>query len=216
MAGIVWVLPSIDPEWRHACLGTLAPEIAERTLTVDNTVRNRGVAGSWNLGRARAINARADWLVLLSESMRFGDPGGRDWETTLREADPVYDWVDGLFGWHLIGFRRTLLERVGAFDENFYPAYSEDSDYLIRMHLAGYASPRENNRPRLQVTGIDATHMGFNHNVDTDPPRVKVDFGAHARYWRSKWGTEPPKAATAHPFGDGSKHWTWWPSPRPR
>ena len=30
-----------------------------------------------------------------------------------------------------------MFSRIGRFDEDFYPAYYEDSDYIYRMNLAG-------------------------------------------------------------------------------
>lgn len=39
----------------------------------------------------------------------------------------------------LLLFRRDAWERVGGFDERFYPLWFEDVDFLSRLRLAGYA-----------------------------------------------------------------------------
>ena len=37
-----------------------------------------------------------------------------------------------------IALRRTAVERIGGFDEGFYPGYFEDADLCLRMRRAGY------------------------------------------------------------------------------
>lgn len=184
------------------------PSIAERTLVLDNSHANRGVAASWNLGMDRAFSWGADWLVLCSESVRFGEAGGTDFEAELM-ADPSQPWIDTHLGWHLVAFRTSTLRRVGRFDENFYPAYMEDSDYLIRLHLAGYPSPRENGQDHRWIIGLDCWDLGTEHSIRAG--LVQVDFTPLIDYWTRKWGGQPPRAAYDRPFGDGAHDWTYWP-----
>lgn len=199
---IQWVLPSVDVEWREACVATLHPSIRERLLIVDNTVTNLGVAASWNRGVGAAVAAGAEWLVLLSESMRFGVAGGTDFEARL---DGQY--CDSLWGWHLIGFRMTTLERVGRFDEAFF-AYCEDTDYLYRLHLAGMASPRENDRPgRVQLTGIDAHDGGTEHSIRAG--LVTVNLSQMAAIYRRKFGGDQSHETFTHPYNRPDLDWRW-------
>ena len=209
---IQWVMPSVDPVWRRECLATLAPHIVERVLVVDNSGgRNRGVAASWNLGIDRAVGMRADWLVLVSESMRFGVAAGTDWEAEVAAASGIYPFVDALWGWHLIAFRTSALQLVGRFDENFHPAYLEDTDYLIRMARAGICSPRENNLPRLLLTTIDASHTGTEHSIRGG--LVEPNLAACRDYYRRKWGCDEPDAVHLTPFDRPGVSWDWWPAP---
>lgn len=208
-----WVLPSIDPRYRAACLATLDPQlVADRLLVVDNTVTNRGVAASWNAGIDEARRRHAGWLVIASESVRFGHRAGLDVELTLRAAGGDVQYVDGLIGWHLIAFRREVLEAVGYFDENFWPAYMEDTDYLIRLHLAGFASPRENDRPgRKQVTSWNVWHTGTEHSLREG--LAPIDLVGCRRYFEAKWGgPEPHGGGWRHPFDDRRHDWKWWPT----
>ncbi|MGH9093847.1 MAG: glycosyltransferase family 2 protein [Acidimicrobiales bacterium] len=204
MASATWVLPSLDPEWRRACLASMADPIHVRTLVVDNSRTNRGVAASWNLGAGTMRAQGHEWLVIVSEAIRFGLAGGLDLEAAL-DDDPGYPWVDALFGWHLIAFRASTIEAVGRFDEVFWPAYMEDTDYLYRMGLAGIASPRENDRPRRQLTHIDAVDAGTEHGLRTG--RVRVDFGEQARRYRQKWGGDQGHETYRTPYGDPTLTW---------
>lgn len=213
---IQWVLPSVDPAYRRECLGGLAPAIRDRVLVVDNTTRNRGVAASWNLGIRRAVNMRAQWLVLMSESVRFKDAGGTDLEAELA-ADRTSVFVDLVgIGWHLVAFRTRMLTAVGGFDENFWPAYFEDTDYLVRMHLAGFCSPRLNDRPgRRMIADLDVWDRGTEHSIREG--LVHAKFAECVDYYRRKWGTDPPGYANETPFRQ-NVDWRWWPaapSPQP-
>lgn len=211
---IQWVLPSVDPTYREACLGSLATNIRERVLVIDNTHTNRGVAASWNLGLARAVSVEADWLVLMSEAVRFKEAGGADLETALND-DTDSLWVDLVgTGWHLVAFRTHMLRRVGRWDENFWPAYFEDTDYLVRMHLAGYPSPRLNDRPgRRLIAGLDVYDAGTEHSITTG--LVGVNFTPLVDYYRAKWGATPPEYRYPTPFNNPGVGWGWWPARQP-
>ncbi|KAK7199572.1 hypothetical protein NESM_000936500 [Novymonas esmeraldas] len=77
---------------------------------------------------------------------------------------------------------RLALEVVGLFDENCYPAYFEDTDYIRRMHLLGlqeYRVPGWETTPLLHIGGGS---------------RLVTDTGLHA----------PEHAADIHAFMKGS------------
>jgi GT2 family glycosyltransferase len=42
-----------------------------------------------------------------------------------------------------------LVEKIGYFDENYYPAYYEDDDYAIRVHHSGMKAIRFNDTALL-------------------------------------------------------------------
>ena len=203
----VWVLPSIDISYRRQCVQTMHRSVRDRLVVVDNCRINSGVAASWNLGVDAAEAEGADWLVLLSESVRLGPSGGRDFEDQLGDDD----WVDSRLGWHMVAFSRTTLRQTGRFDENFHPAYLEDSDYLVRLHLAGFASPRINRMSHKWVE-TDAHDMGTEHSLRLG--LVQVNFAPLVSYFESKWGAPHPGYAYERPFDDPTRDWTWWPEPR--
>lgn len=159
------MVPAIDPVHLAGFLaGCKIPH--DEILVVDNAARpvfedtrwdgqyvrrgrNMGVAGSWNIGASRVIADQLDWLIVASTSFRFGEPGGLDFIAGLEGC--VNDGAQATFGWHFIAIARETLLKVGPFDEQFWPAYCEDTDYLYRMGLLGLASPRENGRAWCQI-----------------------------------------------------------------
>lgn len=212
----VWVLPSIDPAFRGECELTLDREIRRRLVVVDNHERNRGVAASWNIGIDAAVEVGADWLVILSESMRFGPTHGADFEAALAgaggvvtaECDKTCEQVHHTgagncrngYSWHLIALHMDLIRRVGRFDEIFWPAWWEDTDYRRRMTLAG--EPRD----EIHLVGIDAHLAATEHSIQAG--LVPQDgWASTAPLYQAKWGGGPGCEQYTRPYG--SPHLDW-------
>lgn len=200
----LFVVPSIDPRCGQKTLESIK---AGPVMFVDNAPPNGnlGVAASWNMGIDELEKMSYEWLIVCSEAVVFGAAGGRDFVEQLGDEP----WYDSTFGWHLVAFRRDTIERVGRFDENFYPAYLEDTDYLTRLHLAGLPSPRENHLPHTWISDVDASDHGTEHSLRKQ--LVTVDLGTLGAYYARKWGMPQPGHAWAHPFNDETKDWRWWP-----
>jgi GT2 family glycosyltransferase len=94
---------------------------------------NLGVAASWNLG----IKSQpfAPWWMVVSDDVvfapgaleAFADAAGPD-KLTISSEWPHYQFF---------GVGENVVERVGLFDENLYPANFEDDDYQRRCEAAG-------------------------------------------------------------------------------
>ena len=225
----VAVLPSIYRPWTELCLQTCR---LDDLVVVDNTVTNRGVAASWNIGIREMYARDADWLIIISAALRFGEAGGLD---MLREIDKHQDALvcQGL-GWHFIAFSRRIIDAVGLFDENFYPAYFEDNDYGRRIslwlrrqgdactycvhcgtedvsrHRPGCSDPEGGwiespSWPRVEVDGVVA---GNGHGVRLggvkDEPQKLLD------YYEAKWGGPRGSEVFDLPFGDSNNDLSYW------
>lgn len=238
MTDVVICLPALNPEWAHACTESMHADLRIQTVVVDNTKdglrdeliarwvyrhprnENLGVAASWNVGLDIAEAEGADWLVVLSEAVRFGETGGLDLLDALdachlanysllldgasaQEFYPIAHFND--FAWHIQAISRMTWERVGAFDPIFRPAYFEDTDYLYRMGLAGLPSPRENGGKFFHAT-IDAYDLGNGHSIQQGLAEVRMgDLEGH--YVR-KWGGRQGQEQWRHPYNDPSLDWT--------
>lgn len=208
----VLVIPSILADWTAACVESMAAELFGRTVVIDNTRINRGVAGSWNLGMVALERAGADWLILCSAAVRFGRMGGVEFIEALDEWKGEAHAVEASqgLGWHLIAFPASTCGRVGRFDENCWPAYEEDLDFSRRMQLA-YGGLDHLVWPKVEV---DATLAGVSHGLD--PGHVHVDFVGLEGYMARKWNGHKdlwPQQGFSQPFNDPTKDWRWWPTP---
>jgi hypothetical protein len=215
------VVPVIDPGISAACLETIHPDVD--LFVVDNCPsplgwstskgvfrmgHNLGVARSWNLAVRTAGMWDYDAVALVSASVRFGEAGGRD----LVTLDPGKWGVTPLpAAWHTVVLTMGLFERVGFFDENFFPAYYEDADMTRRMSMAGI---------HLGVGDvvIDLVCGPPGHGVDAlrhqHPGISAVNYIALAEYWAAKWDVPVKEAADVSrghvtPFGL-DVDLSWW------
>ncbi len=195
----VAVVPSIYRPYTDECLATCR---LEDVLVVDNTVHNKGVAASWNDGIDHMRARDADWLIVMSASMRFGPPGGLDFVEHL-EANPEAHAIaatDVKGGWHFIAFSRLALDTCGRFDQNFYPAYYEDIDYGTRLRFG-----LEFNHPKVE---IEAYCKSVGHG--TRLGKVKCDDQPCRQYMLDKWG-DISNPTWEHPFNNPDFPLTYWP-----
>lgn len=129
------VLPSILPEYTRACIDSLDTQAREHLLVIDNTQRNLGVAGSWNVGARKVVTERLDWLVVLSAGVRFGPSQGRDFLAQLPAWDGAWcvEADEGL-GWHCFAEDTEVLTDEGW---KLFPSLSGTEQILtLNRHLS--------------------------------------------------------------------------------
>lgn len=104
---------------------------------------NIGVAAAWNLIIKSNINCPF-WLI-SNHDIAF-TPGVLEQFYHLAN-DNRYDIVNGDSGdfnngsYELFLVKESLINKIGLFDENFYPAYGEDTDYIMRIHSYNLLNP---------------------------------------------------------------------------
>lgn len=217
----VAVLPVIDADLARACVKSMSDTLRARTLLIDNTDDaliasehadvcrtmavgfNLGVARSWNCGVAFARTQSADYLMLLSQAVEFGAPGGDDLLAEMHKRSP-FIMLHGRHGWHCILIARAVFQKVGLFDPIFWPAYFEDTDFLYRMHLAGLPSPRENGG-RLDQHEFDATDAG--NGLMLTRRVVTLDYRGQERLYARKWGGTQGHEQFTCPYNDHRRTW---------
>lgn len=127
------VVPWIGPKrLLRECIKTMRIEDTSASLlVVNNSWQNLGIAASWNKG----LDMGSDWTLILSAAMSF--PTGL--QETARQIEETNDYAVRIdeHSFHAIAISRRLVDKVGRFDEEFYPMEYEDSDYRYRMRLAG-------------------------------------------------------------------------------
>jgi GT2 family glycosyltransferase len=101
----------------------------------------------------------------------------KEWNKSLPHT--LEDWHKGC-PWV---FRREVFDKVGYFDEQFYPTQYEDSDFLLRMALQGWKHAIVSN------TGV------FHYSAFTQNTILKEKFGGfgyaqeNRQRFEDKWGT---------------------------
>jgi GT2 family glycosyltransferase len=108
------------------------PDCVEKMTWLDMP-SNFGVAASWNLGiksfrhdpvwffTSNDVQFESGALAVLHETATEG-------VLTLSESFPYF---------HTFGVGEDVVRRIGLFDENIYPAFEEDIEFLGRIKRAG-------------------------------------------------------------------------------
>jgi thiol-disulfide isomerase/thioredoxin len=86
---------------------------------------------------------------------------------------------------------KPIFEKVGDFDENLYPAYFEDNDYLYRMKLANIMVEKS-----MKLVPLVMRHSS---SINKDP-KLNKDFIKNKNYFVDKWGGEPNREKFKKPF----------------
>ena len=181
-------------------LNTVRTEHTLRYHIVDNSVANRSVAESWNLG-CRTLFASCDVVIVANDdivlcpdtidnlvecwretnawivtaaNLRGGPSPAQVKELIPKPPYRVHAHPDFSF----FSMPRSTWERVGEFDENFRRAYFEDNDYHARVVLAGGTA-----------VSTDAAAM-YHHGGGTQnrgaPVVSGAEFTANAAYFQHK------------------------------
>jgi GT2 family glycosyltransferase len=105
--------------------------------SVDNTTylpmpSNLGVAASWNLG-IKLFPMDTHW-TFASNDMWY-EPGELA-NLAEAKADELTLMADFPY-FHSFSIGQEVVQRLGLFDEAFYPAFFEDTDYLMRCEHHG-------------------------------------------------------------------------------
>jgi GT2 family glycosyltransferase len=129
----VGLLVIVNNNAKHNFEGTYAIPDCVAEYRVLNMPANLGCAGSWNFGIKVTPFARG-W-VIASDDVIF-EPGA------LRKfaVECVSDRLTVSADWphfQFFGIGEDVVQRVGLFDENLYPANFEDDDYRRRCEIAG-------------------------------------------------------------------------------
>ena len=104
-------------------------------MTVLPMPTNLGVAASWNL--AVRLGHREPWVMICSDDMWWPVNAMHEFADQSSEDSLVVSatWPH----WCAFTIGMGVVRQVGLFDEGYFPAYFEDTDYERRLERAGVA-----------------------------------------------------------------------------
>ena len=224
----VTVLPFAYRPYLEECKATMHSDFAQNVYFIDDTnPDNRiGIMRAHNMGIDRMRELGADWLIILSAAIRFGEAGGLDFIDVLKRHSDHYvihaasanvkgglqhdpkgkDEVNEIKGWHLTAFKREVFDKIGRWDENFTPYGFDDIDLSIRIQKKYKGKSGWNTYP----CDVHDTVMAHSINLGgvISPPEPKIE------YFKRKWGRyhgEWQKEAWDHPFNNPKNSLAYWP-----
>ena len=98
---------------------------------------NQGVAGSWNLG-IKLLPFEPVWFFTSADVVYLPGALAKLAEAKTDEITLTADFPH----WQTFAIGEEVVRRIGLFDENLYPIYFEDNDYMKRAAEAGIKETR--------------------------------------------------------------------------
>lgn len=178
-----------------------------------------GIMKAHNMGIDFMLERGADWLIVMSAGIRFGEKGGLDFLELLEQHNDLhvingagkvkFDGEDEkiiAMGYHLTAFKREVFDTIGRWDENFSPYGFDDIDLMLRMKKGFGGALRSDTFP------LDMQHASRSHSIQL----AKVDAPSAPRimYFVEKWGRHPGAYqwdGWLHPFNDENNTIKYWP-----
>lgn len=172
---------------------------------------NRGLAKSWNEGLIEAYTDGADVALIANDDAYTDDREDvyRIAVTAIREPRAYFTQGMGLdlatdqrvpMRFALAAVNPIALRTVGLFDENLFPIYFEDTDWLRRAELAhawaGHFA--------LTVKDTSLVHAGSKSRwtVPGNDAQHQRTFAANREYYIKKWGGDQGQEQYPVPFND--------------
>jgi len=163
-------------------------------ITVCHLPTNIGCAGAWNLIIKSYMNA--PYWIISSHDTAFV-PGLLK-EMVQAASDPEVGMVHpnggdfNLGSYDLFLIKDQVIQSHGLFDENLYPAYCEDADYIMRLQL----------KPIKRITSLNLKHLHgggvaeeyYTHGAQTKKasPELNAKLDqvneTNFQYLNEKWG----------------------------
>jgi GT2 family glycosyltransferase len=165
---------------------------------VSSATNNFGVANAWNFFVKEAEKDGYDAVILANDDIFLYPEVLQNFVDTMKSSEFTSFAGSNMFSF--FGIHVSLFNKVGDFDENFWPAYYEDNDYFYRMKLLGIES--------THVTGASYFHAGSATLGKFDLMRKMMhhhNFSKNTEYYKEKWGGMPHEEKFTRPF-DGDQN----------
>lgn len=126
-----WLEELQDGAYKHDCIGGASPYIGPEA-TYDTFVnwdfRNRYRSSVWPRLKNDPDYAELHEIV---DSLHGGDFQNftENWVETRKGIPPLFEWFS-----MVMYIKKSTIEKVGYFDEQFYPSHWEDLDYMVRCN----------------------------------------------------------------------------------
>lgn len=158
---------------------------------------NIGCSGAWNLIIKCYMNA--PYWFIVNDDVAF-NPGILQEMHGIMESDPEMGLINpnpgdyNVGAWDLFVIRDIIIQQFGLFDENTYPAYNEDADYIMRlMHrpikrvIGTQHNYQHGNAPASEYYG-----SGSQTQVSEPELKEKLDVinNLNIEYLTEKWGPD--------------------------
>lgn len=166
-----------------------------KNIKVCHLPANIGCGGAWNL--IIKCYMMAPYWIIVNDDVAFG-PGFLEEMVTTAESDPDIGMIHGHSGdfsvgsWDLFLIRDHIIQKFGLFDENLYPAYCEDADYIMRIQHRPIKKVMSLNSTYYHGTGDKTEYYEKGSQTKKTEPNLEVKLALsnelNIGYLTEKWG----------------------------
>lgn len=179
-----------------------------KNFKVINLPSNIGCGGAWNL-IIKSYIMSPGWLITSNDvSFTPGLLKELASEASREDIGMVFgkggDY--GLGSYDLFYIKDWVVNAVGLFDENLYPAYCEDWDYILRLQMTPVKTVYDLKAKYYHGDTFDY-HESGKQTKRLDPElsnKIDKAWNKNREYMRNKWGDEweqfKPKPQAVKPF----------------
>lgn len=159
-------------------------------IYVFNLGSNLGVAKSWNWLMDQGFKIGYSNALILNDDIYLGKNEEQIQKYINKYPEHGF-FVGKEVNWSSFIVRKSTIETIGEFDENFFPAYFEDNDFCYRMRLAGIT--------RDQDYFLNP-EVYRNSMTIAKEPSLNMNFEKNRAYFIKKWGGQPTQEKFKTPF----------------
>lgn len=149
--------------------------------------KNIGVAASWNL-LCNKIFETCDYALILNDDIYLGKTKEQIKSVILKNNSK---FVRATQDWCAFIIPKNIYEKVGIFDECFYPAYYEDMSYQYRMKLKGI--------PIIKTPLLNPFIYNSSKSLEKDYSILEASK-KNKKIYIEMWGGEPEREKFKKPF----------------
>lgn len=182
-----------------------------KKMKVTHMPSNIGCSGAWNLIIKSYL--MAPYWIIVNDDVAFTE-GFLEEMVTKALDDPDVGIVHGEPGdynvgsWNLFLIKDWVIQSHGLFDENLYPIYCEDADYIMRLKHHPIKRILKLDRPYYHGEEIgnyntgQQTKKGEKDLINKFEQSNLINFEYMNKKWGKKWRVVSPYT---HPFNEDNK-----------
>lgn len=173
-------------EWVAAC--------GYNNIIVFEEQTNLGVAASWNK-LCKIIFETKKHALICNDDVYLGYNSNLV-NTVIDKY--IYGFIQSYHSWSVFLLSSIVYNVVGEFDEIFYPAYYEDSDYIYRMKLLGFLPENGHYADTL----LNPEVVRISQTYEKAPEMVTEAMKTNKEKFIQKWGGLPLLETFVTPYNN--------------
>lgn len=156
-------------------------------LIIIQNDKNVGVGASWNQ-LCKKIFEKNDYALILNDDIYLGKKQEQIISLIEKKKN---GFIRATPDWCAFLISKEVYEKVGEFDECFFPAYYEDKSYEYRMKIKGVIALKH---PQLNPAVYKSSQT-----IEKDPEIFEASK-KNKKIYIEMWGGEPNKETYTKPY----------------